>query len=191
MSMTRKKMPEGFADNLRLSMTDIPFEFGSGKRILVSHTDMKFNARLYIEFPVPAASPIKPAGFPEVLLMEGMDFKHMLAEAFWSMFGAEAYSYTPDNFASHPKSVSEIKANKTWDSADAKPRDVLVSILRDIDNGDHPDLDAAIVILREMKEADGKRRPSVFYALASPDPHATLGLLARTAHDINVQASEE
>ena len=39
------------------------------------------------------------------------------------------------NYSEHPKSVAEIKANKNSDGALWKPRDALISLLRDIDSG--------------------------------------------------------
>lgn len=40
-----------------------------------------------------------------------------------------------DNYKDHPKSITEIKANKERDGSLWTPRDALINILRDIDEG--------------------------------------------------------
>lgn len=42
---------------------------------------------------------------------------------------------SPETYANHPKSISEIKADKSWNAAQARPRDALIMALRDLDSG--------------------------------------------------------
>lgn len=83
-----------------------------------------------------------------------------------------------DNFAEHPRSIAEIKSDKSRSAADWTPRDVLISILRDIDSGElEPE---ALVVCLRPKPKDGVA--STQFAMSSPDIHVSLGLLARVAH---------
>lgn len=80
-----------------------------------------------------------------------------------------------DNFANYPVSTSEVRANREEDCRLWTPRDALISILRDIDDG-RVKPDALICIYRERGD-DGSMR--THFAAASPDIHTSLGLLTR------------
>lgn len=80
-----------------------------------------------------------------------------------------------DNFANYPVSTSEVRANREEDCRLWTPRDALISILRDIDEGSVKP-DALICIYRERGD-DGSMR--THFAAASPDIHTSLGLLTR------------
>lgn len=80
-----------------------------------------------------------------------------------------------DNFANYPVSTSEVRANREEDCRLWSPRDALISILRDIDEGKVAP-DALICIYRERGD-DGSMW--THFAAASPDIHTSLGLLTR------------
>lgn len=74
-------------------------------------------------------------------------------------------------FAGHPQSITEAKVDRTHDARDWTPRDVLIRMLRDIDEGKiNPD--ALVVSYR-----DGRR---AHFWSASPDSLVSIGLLQRT-----------
>lgn len=77
-------------------------------------------------------------------------------------------------FKDHPVSIAEIKSGKSENAADWKPRDALVSLLREIDQGKHPNLDCMVICFRENH---GEGRLSTKFRAAAPDPHSTIGLL--------------
>lgn len=83
------------------------------------------------------------------------------------------------NFADHPESVGELRSNRDCDAAKWKPRDVLVSLLRDIDSG-KADIDALIVCYRQHVDEKARGR----FLQSTPDGLVTLGLLSATAHQI-------
>lgn len=80
-----------------------------------------------------------------------------------------------DDFANYPVSMSEARATRDEDCRLWSPRDALISILRDIDEGKVAP-DALICIYRERGD-DGSTR--THFAAASPDIHTSLGLLTR------------
>ena len=58
-----------------------------------------------------------------------------------------------DNFSDHPLSVSELKASKDHQAQTWTPRDVLISLLREIDSGEvSPDV---LVVAYAFLHADG------------------------------------
>ncbi len=40
-----------------------------------------------------------------------------------------------DSFANYPRSISEVRSKRSGNAADWSPRDMLISVLRDIDSG--------------------------------------------------------
>ena len=60
-----------------------------------------------------------------------------------------------DNFANYPVSTSEVRANREEDCRLWSPRDALISILRDIDEGKVAP-DALICIYRERGDDDAR-----------------------------------
>ncbi len=79
----------------------------------------------------------------------------------------------PESFSNHPKSIAEIKSDKSRNAADWTPRDVLIDALRQIDSGEI-NADALIVVMREKK---GPGETDTRWAMAGPDTHTSLGLL--------------
>lgn len=85
-----------------------------------------------------------------------------------------------DDFSSHPKTIGELRSDKTHDASSWSPRDVLVSTLREIDAGEiDPD---ALVVCWRGKVHDGEAVQG--WAAASPDPVTTVGLLMHAAHRV-------
>lgn len=77
-----------------------------------------------------------------------------------------------DSFANHPKSVTEIRSDKSNAAKDWTPRDALVALLRDIDGG----LKVEALVVAYALPADQPK--SIGFAVASPDILITRGLLA-------------
>lgn len=79
-----------------------------------------------------------------------------------------------DDFKNYPKSVTEIKSDKSNKASDWKPRDVLIDMLRMIDSGE---ISPSVLIVCYRDEDNGTiTKPG--FRVASPDPLATLGVLA-------------
>ncbi len=84
------------------------------------------------------------------------------------------------SFADHPETIGERRADRAENAALWSPRDVLVSVLREIDRGEiAPD---ALVVVHRQKMAPGDTRTR--HSVSSPDMHVTLGLLARAMFTI-------
>ncbi len=81
-----------------------------------------------------------------------------------------------DDFSNYPKSLSELKSDKTALAADNTPRDLLIKVLRDIDAGNINPSD--LVIAFSDLDADGAREFA--WLAAGPDLAVHLGMLALT-----------
>lgn len=85
----------------------------------------------------------------------------------------------PKSFADHPRSIAEIRSDRSQDAADWTPRDVLIAALRDIDSGlIKPD--TLVIVWSKTK---GSVSDESYYC-ASPSPIFTIGTLARVTHKI-------
>ena len=82
------------------------------------------------------------------------------------------------DFRDHPPTIGELRSDKTSDASKWTPRDCLITLLREIDNG--ADIDALVISYRQTE--DGKQRGR--YYQATPDGLVTLGLLSSTARQI-------
>jgi hypothetical protein len=78
------------------------------------------------------------------------------------------------DFANHPTSITEERAKRSDDAASWTPRDVLVDLLRAIDEGQLSP-DALVVCIRDLEVESGEQH--TFFSSCSPDPHTTLGIL--------------
>lgn len=78
-----------------------------------------------------------------------------------------------DDYSSYPESLTERRAES---AAEWTPRDALINMLREIDKGEHPDLDC-IVIGWRSKDPTVKGATRTGYSSAGPDVHTTLGVL--------------
>lgn len=95
---------------------------------------------------------------------------------------------TDDNgdFKNHPVSISEIKSSKAEKGSYWTPRDCLISVLRDIDDGNlNPD---AIVISWTTDTGDGTSRSG--YSNSGPNIETSLGVLESTKFKIWEDGSE-
>lgn len=78
------------------------------------------------------------------------------------------------DYADHPTSITEERAKRADDAGSWTPRDVLVDLLRAIDNGQLSP-DALVVCVRDLEVETGEQ--NTFFSSCSPDPHTTLGIL--------------
>lgn len=77
------------------------------------------------------------------------------------------------DFSKHPKSVSEIKAERSDLASDMTPRDVLISVLRDIDSrAEKPDI---MAVVWRGTDKDGNYS---HYCVSTKDHHVLVGLLS-------------
>lgn len=87
-----------------------------------------------------------------------------------------------DDFSEHPKSVAEIRSDRSQSASDWSARDALISVLRRIDAGE---INAEAVVITVRTRVEGGDGVGFWWSCASPDIHVTLGLLARAAFVIN------
>lgn len=85
------------------------------------------------------------------------------------------------NFADYPKSLSEIAADKADDCRKWTPRDLLISLLRQIDSGEQKPVSLVIVGLE--KDEDGSDVSSLWLSQASKT--LAVGMLTRAAMTID------
>jgi hypothetical protein len=86
----------------------------------------------------------------------------------------------PKNFANHPKSITEIKSDRSNLAEDATPRDALIEMLREIDSGSiSPD---HLIISYLYRDANGVQRTG--YHCAGKNGFEGIGLL--TANQISM-----
>lgn len=79
-----------------------------------------------------------------------------------------------DDFTNHPKSLTEIKADRTDSACDNTPRDVLIAMLRSIDNGEIKP--TALVVAYIEPDAEGD---FIFKSMqASPNSVISAGMAA-------------
>lgn len=75
-----------------------------------------------------------------------------------------------DNFSDTPKTIGEVRSDKTGTAHDWLPRDLLISTLRDIDKN-NLEIEAAIFIWIEKGEISPRFR------ISSKSPTITYGML--------------
>ena len=92
----------------------------------------------------------------------------------------------PDNFADHPKSITEIRSDKSENGTDWTPRDALIDVLREIDSG-RLNVSALVICMREeIKPGQVKSR----FRSAAPDPHVALGLMFSVQLQLQIQSND-
>ena len=84
-------------------------------------------------------------------------------------------SELPDNFAGYPPSIAETRANAAQSSALWSPRDALLSLLREIDEG-KAKVDVLVIAFARIDE-EGLSRTS--YRAASPNALMSYGVMTR------------
>lgn len=93
-----------------------------------------------------------------------------------------------ENFANYPKSLAEIRAEKENNGARWNPRDALIDLLRQIDEGTENPYALVIVWATAPTDAGGDRTT---WSSACPDSIVATGMLSRTIHRMHICATEE
>lgn len=78
-----------------------------------------------------------------------------------------------DDFSKAPVSIAEIRSDRSSSAKDWTPRDVLVSLLRDIDSGKRSP--SVLCVFHTAFDEDGT--PKTGFSSSSPNIHMTLGLI--------------
>lgn len=92
----------------------------------------------------------------------------------------------PVNYANQPLSIAELRSDKTESARDWKPRDALISVLREIDSGE---IDPEVLVIA-MKCTDAKGKERFNYRVSSPDPFLTFGLLSYAAMEFHADTGK-
>ncbi len=85
-----------------------------------------------------------------------------------------------ESFKDYPKSIAEIQSDRNGDASAWSPRDVLISMLREIDNQDVA-ADSLVVCFREKSDGGGYKTG---FRSSGPDIHTVLGLLRLVEHKL-------
>lgn len=85
-----------------------------------------------------------------------------------------------EDFSKAPVSITELRSSKTQRAADWTPRDALIHMLRQIDEG-KVELNDLVLVGRGKESGE----PTVFWSAATANSYETLGLLARVQHIFN------
>jgi hypothetical protein len=93
----------------------------------------------------------------------------------------------PDvNYADHPPTIGELRSDRSDCASDWSPRDLLISVLREIDSG-ALNLDALVLVYRKRCESPNKvHRPG--YRVATPDIYTTLGMLSAASFKLTLDS---
>lgn len=79
-----------------------------------------------------------------------------------------------------------MRSDKTESARDWKPRDALISVLREIDSGE---IDPEVLVIA-MKCTDAKGKERFNYRVSSPDPFLTFGLLSYAAMEFHADTGK-
>lgn len=88
----------------------------------------------------------------------------------------------PDDFKDHPQSIAEIKAQRAVDGGLWSPRDALIAVLRDIDDGK---VDPSCIFIAYGVITDAPGKPTVtdtHFAAAGENNYIVLGIIERAKH---------
>lgn len=85
-----------------------------------------------------------------------------------------------ESYADTPISISEARADREGIASVARPRDALISVLRQIDSGEM-NIDSVVVFYRERVE-DGKDYKTHYHIAGGDGLHDTLGLIERAKY---------
>ena len=86
-----------------------------------------------------------------------------------------------ENFSDHPKTLSEIRSDKSESALDWEPRDLLISLLRDIDSG-KLNIKECILCYRGDYINNGKPEPYISWSMAKIKMAEAVGLLEIIKH---------
>lgn len=84
-------------------------------------------------------------------------------------------------FAGFPKSLGEIRCEKQQDGSLWTPRDALISVLREIDEGLH--VGALVIAYQELDEKG--EHENARYVVSTPDLVSSVGLVTRVLFKLN------
>lgn len=88
-----------------------------------------------------------------------------------------------DDFSDHPKSIGELRSERDDNMSAWSARDVLISVLRDIDSGVITGVETLVVSFRcDGDGDDGAKKTS--HAKSAPDIHQAISVLELTKFDI-------
>lgn len=94
--------------------------------------------------------------------------------------GPSTHASLPESFVNHPKSVTEIKGDRSGAAADQTPRDVLIQTLRELDEGTIDPEALAVVFKPRVAPGDPQESPT-FY-VSSPNAYITHAMLSMTIY---------
>lgn len=92
------------------------------------------------------------------------------------------------DFKDYPKSITEIKADKTEDGSTWTPRDAVIAFLRRMDAGEFPGMDV-LVIMGTWHPKDSPHTTHTHYSVASPTLQDTLGCIELGRHKMYADGS--
>lgn len=177
-------VPPLFENGVEINVSSNP-ERGSGNSYsVVVHHPMRKGVSHRQQFEAPSGCSVSDLRNRAVWINFLPETWRLMVTALW-VAGADAYAEI-ETFENSPVSIGEFKADKSRDAKDWKPREALVELLRRIDNGEYPDMDALILAWRERT---AKGEISSYYSASSPDIHVSLGVLARAEYMMHEIAS--
>lgn len=108
---------------------------------------------------------------------------HLLRAELEKVFGPTTMTQSEQavNFANHPKSITELKADRDGCSSTWEPRDALVNLLRDIDSGSAKPTDLVICYVERNDDGTTLCR----YLNATKDLPTALGVISRVQWRLN------
>ena len=86
-----------------------------------------------------------------------------------------------DDFKDAPKSIAEIKADKTENAGLWKPRDVLISLLREIDSGETK-VDIVFIAIGQYIDEDEMVDTKTGFRTSGKNHYEISGLVHRAVH---------
>lgn len=97
-----------------------------------------------------------------------------------------------DDFADSPQTIAELRALRDGDGSKWSPRDCLLHMLRNIDNGQLKPQELVIVFTQRAKiDPEDPNLSETDWCAASSRVHTTLGILARAMHLINIGCGDD
>ncbi len=94
----------------------------------------------------------------------------------------------PESFADEPRSITDIKADKSGNAADWTPRDALIDVLRMIDRGDIAPQTLFVGWSEVNSQGD---KITTDYRNSAPTGVHTMGLLLRLCYRFNKTMDSE
>lgn len=80
-----------------------------------------------------------------------------------------------EDFSTAPRSIGELRSDRSLSPADWSPRDVLVSTLRDLDSGAIKPTDLVVLWRDPKTQRDATPRPA--FRWAGQDSHILIGMM--------------